>query len=88
MRQDDFSISKQIAASDITSRTFCHFMKNELLAIEAELDELQTTPEGRQAVQNVIDRCEHLYQRLDIIHRGTRSATLTLQKEQIGTVTG
>lgn len=86
MRQDDFSISKQIAASDITSRTFCHFMKNELLAIEAELDELQTTPEGRQAVQNVIDRCEHLYQRLDIIHRGTRSATLTLQKEQIGTV--
>lgn len=37
-------------------------------------------------VQNVIDRCEHLYQRLDIIHRGTRSATLTLQKEQIGTV--
>ena len=86
MRHDDFSISKQIAASDITSRTFCHFMKNELLAIEAELDELQTTEEGRKAVQNVIDRCEHLYRRLDVIHRNTRSATLTLQKEQIGAV--
>lgn len=86
MRHDDFSISKQIAASDITSRTFCHFMKNELLAIEAELDELQTTDEGRQAVQNVINRCEHLYRRLDVIHRNTRSATLTLQKEQLRTV--
>ena len=86
MRNDDFSISKQIAASDITSRTFCHFMKNELLAIEAELDELQTTEEGRQAVQNVIDRCEHLYRRLDVIHRNTRSASLTLHKEQLASI--
>lgn len=86
IRNHDFSISKQIAASDITSRTFCHFMKNELLAIEAELDELQTTSEGSQAVQNVIDRCEHLYQRLDAIHRSTRSATLTLQMESLSSI--
>lgn len=86
MRSSDFSISKQIAASDTTSRTFCHFMKNELLAIEAELDELQLGEEQTQTVQNVIDRCEHLYRRLDAIHRNTRSATLTLQKENLAGV--
>lgn len=85
-REKDFSISKQIAASDITSRTFCHYMKNELLAISAELDNLELDGESRTAVQNVVDRCGHLYERLDVIHRNTKSAALILHREDLGAV--
>lgn len=86
LRREDFSISKQIAASDITSRTFCHYMKNELLAIQAELDNLELNDESAIAVQNVVNRCDHLYQRLDTIHRNTHSAVLIMQKENLGIV--
>ncbi len=86
LREKDFSISKQIAASDITSRTFCHYMKNELLAISAELDNLDLQGESLTAVQNVVERCDHLYERLDQIHRSTKSAVLTLHRENLGDV--
>lgn len=86
LRREDFSISKQIAASDITSRTFCHYMKNELLAIQAELDNLELNDESAAAVQNVVNRCDHLYKRLDTIHRNTHSAVLIMQKEDLGSV--
>lgn len=83
LKRNDFSISRQIAASDITSRTFCHYMKNEILAIQAELDDLELNEKSAKAVQNVINRCDHLYSRLDVIHRNTHAAALILQRENL-----
>ena len=74
-----FSLSKQIAASDTTSKVFCHYMKNELLAIQSELD----TIASEEVVQNVINRCENLYDRLDIIHKSTKSSELFLMEVSI-----
>lgn len=85
-QRKDFFISRQIAASDITSRTFCHYMKNELLAIWSTLDELELTGEYADTVQNAMNRCNHLYKRLDDIHHNTHAAILVMQKEDLGEV--
>lgn len=35
---ESFEISKQIDATETTSKVFCHYIKNELLAIQSELE--------------------------------------------------
>ena len=75
-----FSLSKQIAASDTTSKVFCHYMKNELIAIQSELNTLDPHQAPHQSVQNAISRCENLYNRLDSIHKSTKSSELFLKE--------
>ena len=76
--QQTFSLSKEIAASDTTSKVFCHYMKNELLAIQSEVELLQVSGKDDISRQNVIRRCENLYNRLDSIHKSTKPSELCL----------
>ncbi len=76
--QQTFSLSKEIAASDTTSKVFCHYMKNELLAIRSEVETLQLSGGDSISQQNVIKRCDNLYDRLDSIHKSTKSSELYL----------
>jgi len=76
--QQTFSLSKQIAASDTTSKVFCHYMKNELLAIRSEVEMLRLSGEDGISQQNVMKRCDNLYERLDSIHKSTKSSELYL----------
>lgn len=78
--QQTFSLSKEIAASDTTSKVFCHYMKNELLAIQSEVELLQVSGKDSVSQQNVIKRCENLYNRLDSIHKSTKPSELCLTK--------
>jgi signal transduction histidine kinase len=76
-----FSLSKEIAASDTTSKVFCHYMKNELLAIQSELETIDIT--SKSTLENVIQRCNYLYERLDDVHRKTKSSELNLTEIEL-----
>lgn len=78
MRDKDFTITREIDAADTTSKIFCHYMKNELLAIQSEIELLQVAGESDDKVQALIGRCDNLYQRLDTIHKSTKRSELNL----------
>ncbi|MDO4292350.1 MAG: HAMP domain-containing sensor histidine kinase [Eubacteriales bacterium] len=83
MRQQSVSLSKQIAASDTTSKVFCHYMKNELLAVQSELEELELQDQKNEVLSNAIRRCKNLYDRLDKIHTSTKASELYMTKENL-----
>ena len=78
MANKEFSITKQIDAADTTSKIFCHYMKNEILAIQSEIELLNPAPENEEGIREVLNRCDHLYERLDTIHRSTKTSELNL----------
>ena len=67
-----------IDATETTSKVFCHYIKNELLAIQSELELLPAMECPEQSVQETIHRCEKLYSRIDEIHKSTKTDELHL----------
>lgn len=78
MMKKDFTITKQIDAADTTSKIFCHYMKNEILAIQSQIELLKVSKENEEGIGELLDRCDNLYQRLDTIHRSTKRSELNL----------
>lgn len=83
IEEQTITLSKQIAASDTTSKVFCHYMKNELLAVQSELETLVEEQSNTDTVQNAIVRCQNLYNRLDIIHSSTKASELYMTRVNI-----
>lgn len=83
MNQKDFTISGQIDAVNTSSKAFCHYMKNELLAIEAEAQLLEVPGENQEDLNHIIERCQNLYNRLDKLHRSTKLAQLTMEQTDL-----
>lgn len=79
LNQKEFTISGQIDAVNTSSKAFCHYMKNELLAIEAETQLLEIPPENQPELNHIIERCQNLYDRLDKLHRSTKLSKLTME---------
>lgn len=78
MSLNEFSISKEISSSETTSKIFCHYIKNEILALESEL-ELLPDLEGNEILEDIKKRCQILYNRIDEIHRSTKTSALNLK---------
>ena len=74
----DLSISSHIDAANTTSKAFCHYMKNELLAVQAEIRMLDVSDEGEEDRRHVLERCDNIYRRLNAIHSATKESKLTL----------
>lgn len=83
MNQADFTISGQIDAVNTSSKAFCHYMKNELLAIEAEAQLLDVSEENQEDLSHLIERCQNLYSRIDKLHRSTKLAQLTMEQTDL-----
>lgn len=83
MSDDSFSLSGRIDAANTTSKAFCHYMKNELLAIQTQLQFLEIAPESSEELKSITERCQNLYKRLDVIHRSTRQSVLTLKSTDL-----
>lgn len=77
MENESFTLIKQISASDTTSKAFCHYIKNEILAIQSELEILDLDTQQQDSVNRVINRCNTLYKQLDILYKNTKTSTLT-----------
>lgn len=83
INQKDFTMSGQIDAVNTSSRAFCHYMKNELLALEAEAQLLEVSEELQPEIDHMVERCENLYNRLDKLHRSTRPAQLVMENTNL-----
>ncbi|MBQ3790801.1 MAG: HAMP domain-containing histidine kinase, partial [Lachnospiraceae bacterium] len=53
-------------------------MKNELLAVQAEIRMLDVSDEGEEDRRHVLERCDNIYRRLNAIHSATKESKLTL----------
>lgn len=86
INDNNFSLSSRIDAANTTSKAFCHYMKNELLAIQTQIQFLEVTPESSEELKSIMERCQNLYQRLDVIHRSTKQSVLTLKNTDLETL--
>ncbi|WP_164775449.1 sensor histidine kinase [Paenibacillus glycanilyticus] len=76
-------ISRNIDSALLTSRVFSHYMKNELLAIKAQTEYLESLceeqPELVEELQVIEQRCNKVYTRLDAIHQKNLKARIELE---------
>lgn len=80
LHNNNLEISRNIDAVNIASRTFCHYMKNELIALSSEIEELPTNSENEEVVLRLLEHCENLNNRLSELHKKTRENTMNLRK--------
>ncbi len=83
LERNELNIRRQIDAADTTSKTFCHYMKNELLALQAEIEMLSVAEAEEADKREILERCDNLYRRLDEIHRSTKMSELVLKRTDI-----
>ncbi|MCH4191679.1 MAG: HAMP domain-containing histidine kinase [Butyrivibrio sp.] len=76
-------ITRQIDAADTTSKAFCHYMKNEILAIQSEIDLLEVKEDNAEMKKQLLKDCSNLYDRLDEIHRSTKMSQLVLKRTDL-----
>lgn len=76
-------VSKNINAVNMSTRVFCHFMKNELLNLQAEVENLSVREEDAEEKELLVEHCEALYGRLDDIHKHIRDNTMNLRQLQL-----
>ncbi|SFF18700.1 Signal transduction histidine kinase [Paenibacillus catalpae] len=76
-------ISRNIDSALLTSRVFSHYMKNELLAIKAQTEYLESLyeeqPELVEELQVIEQRCNKVYTRLDAIHQKNLKSRIELE---------
>lgn len=80
-----FRFTRDMNAVEITSRAFCHYMKNEILAMTAEI-ELADEETAQETLRALNDRCRDIYARLDDMHRSTKLTQLTLMPDDVNEV--
>lgn len=87
LEDESFTISKQISASDTTSKAFCHYLKNEILAISSEVEILDATNEEQEhAFLEIEQRCSTLYKRLDSLYKNSKFSSLILKETELKTL--
>lgn len=83
LNNHSLKISRSIESANISSRIFCHFMKNEIIALSAEVENLPTTPEGEKEVEEILKHCEYLYQRMDAVHKSMKDNVMDMQTYEL-----
>lgn len=86
MENYSLEVSQNINAVNMSTRVFCHFMKNELLNLQAEVESLEVREEKEEDKGLLVEHCEALYERLDDIHRHIRDNTMNFRQLQLGGV--
>ncbi len=76
----NLSIAKTIEAANMPARIFCHFMKNEVLSLSAELEEMIAEKGDGQTAESMEKHLKWLYTRLDDIHRNMREDVMQMQQ--------
>lgn len=76
---EEICISKEISSSETTSKIFCHYIKNEILAIKSEVLLIPKNNDSKESVDEIVKRCNVLYDRIDEIHRSTKTNKLNLK---------
>ncbi|MDQ8736456.1 HAMP domain-containing sensor histidine kinase [Paenibacillus sp. LHD-38] len=83
IKNQESVISHNIDSALLTSRVFSHYIKNELLAIMAQTEFLESMCEKSPAVIEEIrvieQRCQKVYDRLDAVHQKNLKSKIELE---------
>lgn len=74
----ELEISRQLADSENISRVFCHYIKNEILSLKAEVKASRDTPGSKEELMLHLDR---IYARMDQIHQTSKITQLSFHTE-------
>jgi len=79
-RRYDQAFRSKVNAVDTVSRVFCHYLKNELLAQQAELKLLsyKISPSEQADIAGIIARNDEIYQRLSAVRDTMRQQRISL----------
>ena len=80
-RRYDQAFRSKVNAVDTVSRVFCHYLKNELLAQQAELKLLsyKIDPGAQGDIAGIIARNDEIYQRLSTVRDTMRQQRISLE---------
>lgn len=80
-------INRTFNTSTNMTRVFCHYIKNEVLAIMADAEYLDTLTKTDQdypaTVSNIQKRCQRIYERIDYVNRNINHVALTLKRDSL-----
>lgn len=83
IRNQESVISRNIDSALLTSRVFSHYMKNELLAIMAQTEFLESmvedSPDVVEEIRVIEQRCRKVYDRLDAVHQKNLKSKIELE---------
>jgi len=77
---DKRSVIKQIDTANTSLRVLCHYIKNEVLAIQMELDSARPHGPGGERFDAIGARCDALYEKLNAFYSYTRTTEMVLAK--------
>lgn len=84
MKDDDYVFSSIVASSEISTRALSHYIKNELLGIQAETEFMlqagRFSPEG---LEHIRTSCTQVYERLDSLQRNSNRLVLNQSRSNI-----
>lgn len=86
MENYSLEVSKSIHAANMSTKVFCHFMKNELLNLQAELEDLDVEEKEEGAKKMLVEHCEMLYGRLDDIHKYIKENVMNQQQLRLDSI--
>lgn len=82
--EEEVVFSSIIASSEISTRSFSHYVKNELLGIIAEADLLSQKTAGEYAEpENIRSVCKEIYERLNELQKHTNRIVLNQSRQNL-----
>ena len=78
-----YEIMHNVNGATVSSRLFCHYMKNELLAISAMIEEIPLDENNIDIINNIKFYQQNLFNRLNCIHESLKSNKMSLSSVPI-----
>lgn len=73
---EEYVFSSIVASSEISTRAFSHYVKNELLGIMTEAERAKTRQPELQELEHIQNSCQRIYERLDELQKNTNRIVL------------
>lgn len=77
LKNENYVFSSIAASSEISTKVFGHYVKNELLRISSEVDRIKKEPVDRdEGLDRIKNSCFQIYERLDLLQKNSNRIIL------------
>lgn len=77
---DTYIFENIISSSNISIKSFAHYIKNELLGIISDLNMIKENPESQNSdIDNIVNNCRTIYEHLNLLQKNTKKIILQQQ---------
>lgn len=84
MKDEEYVFSSIIASSEISTRAFSHYVKNELLGILSETEWMMQEPQRqKEGLEHIRQNCMEVYRRLDTLQKNANRIVLNQSRNNI-----